>query len=68
METVDAGGVPSAFGQARVTLCNSQGVSDSLQEEEGVADSSEADRDAMEARGDLWSMSGDFFYHHHVMP
>ena len=32
-----------------------------LQEEGGVADISEADRDAMEARKDLWSKSGDVF-------
>ena len=41
---------------------------DSLQEEGGVADISEADRDAMEAREDFWSMSGDPVYRHHVTP
>ena len=68
VETFDAGGVPSTLGQARNN--NLQFARSSLQEEEeeGVADSSEADRDAMEARGDSRSMSGDFFYHHHVMP
>ena len=41
---------------------------DSLQEEGGVADISEADRDAMEAREAFWSMSGDSICRHHVMP
>ena len=40
--------------------------SDSLQEEGGVADFSEADCDAVEAREDFWSMSWEFVYHHHV--
>ena len=39
---------------------------DSLQEKTGVADASEADRDAMEVRKDIWSMSGEFIYRHHV--
>ena len=41
---------------------------DSLQEEGGVAEFSEADRDAMEAREDVWSMSGEFIYRHNVVP
>ena len=52
VKTFDAGGVPSTLGQARNNPLQFA-RSDSLQEEEeGVADSSEADRDAMEARGD----------------
>ena len=39
-----------------------------VQQEGGVADSSGADSDAMEAREDLWSMSGKFFCRHHVTP
>ena len=38
-----------------------------MQEECGVADFSEADRDDMEAREDFCSMSGEFIYRHHVM-
>ena len=34
----------------------------------GVVDSSEADRDAVEAKEDVWSTSGEIIYHHHVMP
>ena len=41
---------------------------DTLQEEGGVAYVSEADRDAMEAREDFWSMSSEFIYDHHVVP
>ena len=42
---------------------------DSFQEEGGVSDFAEADRDAAEARKDFWSMSGELFiYRHHVMP
>ena len=61
------GGVPSTLGEARNDF--SQSARDnSLQEEGGVADVSEADRDAMEAREDFWSMSGEFIYDHHVVP
>ena len=52
------GGVPSALGQVR---------GDSWQEEGGVADSSDADRDAVEAREDVWRMSGEFLFRHQVM-
>ena len=38
-----------------------------MQEEDGVADSSEADRDAVEGSEDLWSMSREFIYRHHVV-
>ena len=41
---------------------------DSLQEEGGVADFSEADRDAMEVMEDFWSMSGENIYRHNVTP
>ena len=41
---------------------------DSLQEEDGVADFSEADPDAMEAREDFQSVSWEFVYRHHVVP
>ena len=41
--------------------------SDSLQEEVGVADCAEADRDAVKVREDFWRMSGKFIYRHHVM-
>ena len=37
-------------------------VRDSLNEEGGVADVAEADRDVMEAREYFWSISGDFTY------
>ena len=33
-----------------------------------VADVSDADREAMEAREDFWSMSGECIYRHHVLP
>ena len=39
-----------------------------MQEEGGVQHCCEADRDAMEAREDFRSMSGEFLYRHHVMP
>ena len=41
---------------------------DSLQEEHGVADTSEDDRDAVEAREEFWNVSGEFLDRHHVMP
>ena len=41
---------------------------DSLQEERGVADTSEDDSDAVEAREEFWSVSGEFLDRHHVMP
>ena len=49
-----------------VTVCRAQGVS--LQDEGGVAGLSEAHRDAVEAREDFWSMSGEFIHRHQVMP
>ena len=49
------------------TLYKAQG-SDSLQKERGVADFSEADCDVVAARGDFWSMSGEFTYRHHIVP
>ena len=39
---------------------------DSLHEEGGHADISEADRDVVEAREDIWSMSGEFVDRHYV--
>ena len=36
--------------------------------EGGGANISEADRDAMEAREDFWSISEKFIYRHHVTP
>ena len=59
MQNKKTGGVPSTFGEARGHF---------LQEEGGVADFSEADRDAMEAREDILSMSVFFFGRQHVMP
>ena len=49
-----------------VTSCSARG--NSLQEEDGVADFSEADRGAMEAREDFRCMSVELVYRHHVMP
>ena len=53
-------GIPSTSGEARGGPWHCARI-DSLQEEGGVADFSEADRDAMEARKDFWSLSGGFF-------
>ena len=50
------GRVPSTLGESLQSA-----RSDSMQEEVGVADSSEADRDAIEARADFWSMSEEFY-------
>ena len=47
---------------------SSSAKGDSLQEEGSVADISEADREAVDAKEDVWSMSGDFTYRHHVVP
>ena len=63
----DAGGVPSALGEASDDPFQCA-KSDSLQEEGGVADFSEADRDAKAARRDFWSMTCGYIYRHHVMP
>ena len=52
--------VPSALAEARVTLCRAQGVA-LLPEAGGGADFHGADREALEAREDLRSMSVDFF-------
>ena len=41
---------------------------DNCLQEDGVADISEAARDAVEASGDLWSMSGNLLQRHHVVP
>ena len=38
-----------------------------MQEEGGVADSSESDRDAVEVREDFMSMSGECIYRHHLV-
>ena len=60
VERLDAGGVPSSLGEARRDTL--QGARrDPSQEDGGVADASEADRDPMEAREDVWSMSAEFF-------
>ena len=37
-----------------------------MHEEGGYADMSEADRDAVGAKEDIWSMSGEFVDRHHV--
>ena len=50
-----------------MTLCSAQGVTLSVKKA-GVANVSEADRDAVEAGEDFWSMSGEFLYRHHVTP
>ena len=56
LENFDAGGVPSTLAEARGDpVQNAKGSS--LQKESGVADFSEADRDAVEATEDFWSMS-----------
>ena len=67
VDTFDARRVPSTLGEARSDpLQCARG--DSLQEEGGVTDFSEADRDAVEAREDFWSVSGFIFLNrHHVM-
>ena len=49
--------VPSSFGEARGCDPWQSTRSDSLQDESGNVDFSEADRDAMEAREDIRSMS-----------
>ena len=54
------------MGKARVTLLKSA-KRDSLQQG-GVADFSEADRDALEARREFWTVSEEFSLRHHVMP
>ena len=63
----DAGGAPSTLGEARGDLlqCARGG---SLQDENGLVDTAEADRGAVEAREDFWSVSGDLIYRHHIMP
>ena len=38
-----------------------------MQEESGVADFAEADRDAVQVREDFWTLSGEFICRHHVM-
>ena len=66
IESFDAEDVPSIVGEARGASlqCASGG---SVQGEGGVADISEPDRDAVEAREDFWIMSGEFLYRNHVM-
>ena len=59
VESFDARRAPSTLREAR---------SDSGEEESGVADVSEADRDPMKATEDFRSMLGEFIYRHHVMP
>ena len=65
VESID--GVASTLGEARSDPLWCAG-SGSLQEEGGVADTAEADRGAMKARADIWSMSGECMYSHHAMP
>ena len=52
IKSFDAEGAPSTLGEARSDPLQSA-RDDSLQEECGVADTSEADRDAMDAREDF---------------
>ena len=60
VESVDVGGVPSTLGEARVNLLQCA-RGDSLQEEGVVADFSEGDRGAMEAREYFSSMCGGIY-------
>ena len=55
-ESFDAERVPTTLGEVKGDRLQSAG-SDSWEEEGGVADFSEADRDALEAREAFWSMS-----------
>ena len=53
---------------SNLTPPESQSARDScLQEEGGVADFAEADLDAVEVKRDIWCMSGEFVYRHHVV-
>ena len=56
----------TTFGERRSDPL--QSARDNSSQEEGrVADFSEVVRDAMEARGDFWSMSGEFICRYHAI-
>ena len=65
VENFDAGGVPSTLGEARSDPLQSARC-DSLREENGDANISEADRDDMEARTEFMCMCGDIYIYIYI--